>query len=745
MDDCFQQFFDHFERGDAISAIAVIVPTPEVAYESLSSKEPLFPLSVNYIDAAVFGTIEEAKFSNHCLLNLLERCNFIARYPKTCTLLKLEQEMMHATLTNNLVNTDTMELLLPDPYRKCMEKKSALKQGWRIFKEKKPEYAALCEKSSRSFSLPWYPLSYSLPIEKVSISSDATPLVFLEPLNGDLKSILSPLNGKPAIFVFETCATFLQLLQFPEAVETLCDPHHLLFILNMYPHEQFAIQQKPVFHENDLQPVMLTPRKHISAVLPLLIQALKACLEQSAEAFKKDTEMGNWLYHISKRLLLCIQQERLGINRTPALLELQAQKKWHDPHKGTAPSGYQLGPEPKNTMEIKISQLAKQRISPSRKIRLAHVVPQIVDGGHAPSCLLENLVHYHDPKRFELAVISTERMQFHLFEYPYNIVSSPSSSGRAPHRLNYFRSLGVKVEVMENEPTYEKSALDVAKLLKQWNIDVVVFHGPDSINDMCANCCEVPLRVLFEHGTQPDYPGYDVVIVSSSAAAEIYRELFCRLKTEVHVLPFAVDVRQGWSAQPYPKSILGIPEDSLIMTTISHNLDSRLSHEMCTAIVEILQRVPKAYYAPMGKINDLERFNQFFQDSGVKERVIFLGPMINPSQYARSMHLYLNEFPFGSGLGILDAMAAGCPVVTMYDRQGPQQARYGGEYFGIDRVVASGKPSDYVELACQLLTDSKMYSEWSEHAKKQYDNHTDVQGHTKAFEEIVSGAIKTES
>jgi len=175
------------------------------------------------------------------------------------------------------------------------------------------------------------------------------------------------------------------------------------------------------------------------------------------------------------------------------------------------------------------------------------------------------------------------------------------------------------------------------------------------------------------------------------------------------------------------------------MTTISNHLGDRLGNEMCLAIAEILQRVPDAYYVPLGLMNDQkkEQFNRFFQEHKVRDRVIFLGGVVNPSQYARSMDLYLNEFPFGSGLGILDAMAAGCPIVSMYDENGPQQGRYGGHYFGIDRTITSGKRSDYAELACQLLNNPEMHGEWSSHAVQQYEKQADVVGYVKKFESIL--------
>ena len=158
---------------------------------------------------------------------------------------------------------------------------------------------------------------------------------------------------------------------------------------------------------------------------------------------------------------------------------------------------------------------------------------------------------------------------------------------------------------------------------------------------------------------------------------------------------------------------------------------------MCSAIGEILKRCPKAYYAPIGEVQNPDRIRLLLEPYHVNDRVLFLGVQADPSQYARSMHLYLNEFPFGSGLAMLEAMAAGCPVVSMYDPAGPPQATYGGAYFGFDRVIKTGNRQDYIDLTCRLLQDPVFYQKWSEHALNQYEKHADVKTYVQSFENIL--------
>ncbi len=400
-----------------------------------------------------------------------------------------------------------------------------------------------------------------------------------------------------------------------------------------------------------------------------------------------DSPEGNWVYEITKRLLLSIQQDRLGLRSIPALYMRLAQKQWYDSHKGIVPSDKPLGPEVTDFFKMILSDLAQKRIArprtSKRKLLLAHIVPQIVSGGHAPSRLLENLVLNHNPDKFEVIVISTELLCDYPLEYPYSFYTSPSSEERGGQLIDKFLKMGIKIILNEKAFSYEASAFELNRLLKDYGVDTAVFHGPDIVHTMVAQMTDVPLRVLLEHGSQPAYQGFDLAIVSSEAALDIYQDLYKKIHTRVIALPFAVDVRRDWHPESYTRESLGLPEDSLVMTTISTKLDTRLNDQLCHCIGVILKRVPKAYYAPIGEIKNTKRIKTILTQYGVADRFYSLcASECSPSQYARCMHLYLNEFPFGGCFGILDAMAAGCPVVTMYDANGPQQARYRGNFYG---------------------------------------------------------------
>ncbi|MBS0654497.1 MAG: glycosyltransferase family 4 protein [Verrucomicrobia bacterium] len=551
---------------------------------------------------------------------------------------------------------------------------------------------------------------------------EGTPLVFLEPASSGLTHFLQTFSGKKALFVFETKMSLCNMLQFPEVVTTLLEPEHAVFIMELYPKDE------KIFEFTSLQPAFVADRPILQSYVPALIQAL-----QSANS--------DWLYRVCKRALYALNEQRLGKMRAAALWQKSCDFAWYDPYKTLAPKEASLGPEPQDLFGVRLRELGeghqKRKVGAKQKLKLAHVVPQLIDGGHAPSKLVDSLIRYHDQERFELFVLSTERLDFHPSEYPIQYVYAGSSIERAPQLLDRWPKEGVQVYVSPGMASYEQTAKNIAAILHEREIDICLFHGPDVINTMCARMCDVPLTALFEHGTPPTHASVDIAITSSDEALQIYADLYEKLGIKPYAVPYAVDCRASWKREPPTKEELGLPEESFVLTTISNHLEHRLGVEVCEAIAKILQRCPSAVYAPMGKVADPVNLEKFFAKAGVASQVFFLGQKPAPSHYARACKLYLNEFPFGSGLGILDAMAAGCPVVSMYDEHGPQQARYGGVYFGLDKVVRSNSVDDYVELACSLIENPTMYKEWREVALERYRLFSDIRGYVQKIEGIL--------
>lgn len=746
-EDCFYRFLEEMEKGKILSALQTLVPTPETRYDThVSQEKEGIQIASNYVDATVFGTIFLTMLTNVRLQEFLKSRGLSNSFPNTMEILKFESDLfklltIESTQHSSEQISDQFRIKLgkaPEIYRETILKRSLSLQEWGKFKKNKYEVARLIEKPHYLYVFPWHLFTYQKLCPPLNPNNEAIPLLFLKPFNN---INLDSLKGHPAIYIFETVSDFFHLLQFKEITSSLIDPYHLLYFLEFYPNEQLKIQPWASLSEKPIVPI-IEVHSSIKDKIPMFLKVFKKCLKQTPNQLDQDTELGNWLYQISKNMKYKIEENRLAPSRCIALTEVNIRKEWEDPHKGLPPKE-----APKecdsNCFEQKIGALSinhyARKPTKKGKIKLAHIVPQIVDLGHAPSRLLRNLLTHHNQDLFDLLLISTERFTPHVQDYPINTAFSYSSSKRGSQTLANFLHLNIKTFITPEGYPYEETAKAVSSILEKEQVEIGIFHGPDPIHCLAAQQGHLPLRILFEHGTPPTLPCFDIAIVSAEDTLSIYEELFKQLKMQGFALPFALDVRSSWHEPAPTKLELGIPENSFVMTTISLHLETRLSTQMCCAIGEILRRCPETFYAPIGPISrETEtKFRTFFKNYGVNDRILFLGSKENPSQWARPLDVYLNEFPFGSCLGILDAMASGKPVVSMYDENGPPQARYGGSYFGIEKTVRSGKIEEYIHLACRLIQDKDFYQDWSRYASQRYEQYTDVQSYIRTFENIL--------
>ncbi len=745
-------FIKTYEQGHILKALQSIVSRPRVSYDDLSQKgSPLWYL-INYVDASIFKGIFETYVTNRALQKVLQSDARLTEFASTfLQILHWEEvilqnymsaELSEETIVDEEKLADFLQFI-PPFYLASLRKKSAVFANWQSSKNAKPQLAQMIDENKEiKWHLPWYSFSYNLPCNKaVKLEKNELPFIFLELLeDADYEKFLEPYQhqqiiDQQIIFVFETKAHFLQFFQFPKLASILSNPRHFIYILELYPQDLLNAQNglKKRSEPFSLHLVSMAEGFPEAELLPV-----KAAFEEWLAG--KDSSLTYKLYSVCKNVLFKKQVLRYGKSRLIPLNINESDGRLFDPHKGPISIEEQLK-EAQRIYEELIQPKGENRIiqarTPKKELLVAHVTSQIVDGGHAPTRLLRHLLTLANKDKFKNVIISTEGMCIRPGEYPLINYSTPSSSLRGRETIESFRELGVEVFVEGASLTYDQTIGKTLELLHQLNADIVVFHGPDEMNSITGYYTDVPVRILFEHGALPPYPSFDAVILSSEEAYKKWHEIFLQQGMKSTVLPFCADSKSGWQKEAFSKKELGLPEDSFIMTTISHHLDTRLTQEMCEAIGEILKRSPHAYYAPIGRIVHPEKILSLLQPYGVTDRVIFLGQLPFPSQYARSMNLYLNEFPIGSGLGLLDAMAAGCPVVSMYDPNGPQAATYGGVYFGIERTIKTGKKQDYVELACRLIQNPILYREWSEHALKQYAKHSDIKAYVQTFEEIL--------
>ncbi len=789
--DIIDRFLSLYVIGDKQEAFNFFLKNPELSYSALfeeSAQEKSNPTHhgfllnylINFTDASAFGELidwvsmvkalqiiwklkdnEESIFHKNKLLEL-SFSDFIEKINQEESLLvalfslleaenlsdfpsRTVQNFFNDLMQGKEVTSDSLDSLLDEissQFKEIIQNSVHSYEKWNKIVNIKPHLLSICSREDFYRRKPTECFAYEMQPNVLVFDETAEAyVIFLQPIQS--LNYQEYLNGiipeKPVIYACETFSIFCQLLVCEGFIESCSRRNVILYLLEEYPLSQFISQTSAWKEEKKIQFLFMLNEKSVEPYLEPINKALNVCLTQNESDFHLETPAYNWLYAIAKRLNSAIISLRYGADRAIGQRIKMGMQEWHNPHKGAPAKDVDLGPLPVNYFEEAMRNLKHDRrlLNPSEKIRLAHVVPQLLDGNHAPSNLIRTLCYFYDPIWFDTFVVSTERLGSFFLSYPHSHYISDSSSIRGKNTIDKLSSIGINTIISPEMMTYESEAVEIVKILESLQVDIVIFHGPDEMNYLISQLTFTPIRILFDHGTLPTLGCFDFVVLSSEDAYRLNGNRMRQLGMECCYLPYPSGMQKAWEVRLTSRTELGLPEEAFVMTTISNHLDSRLNLSFCQAIAKILRRCPHAIYAPMGLVRNQDRFDKIFTDLGVRDQVFFLGNQDNPSQIARSMHLYLNEFPFGSGLSILDAMAAGCPVVSMYNEEGPQQGRYGGSYFGIDRVIHSGNVNDYIDLAVSLVNDPEKYSEWSRYASEKYERQADVEEYSQKFEKIL--------
>jgi glycosyltransferase involved in cell wall biosynthesis len=721
------------------------------------SENPFKRATFNFADSLVFGSLVDPLMTSETLLSsfpqeIAKTPNFVA-FCKKINALSYEQNKYYENLQKSSI-FKTIGKIPYELYRSYNYKKFSKKTGSSVDSLFHPVYSgdlsifrermvlntlyfhAVTSQNTNElrFDLPFYPFFYRssefVKSVKVAIKQflinkpNGIPILILEPhslLSGEW--LTASMKSRKGILFFKNAKTLWQCLGFRSVADLIFSNQFGYIVGDLYLNKDCL---KPVSGSNkeSYETFILSDHPLYLSRKINLTNAIKKYVEDSdSKNFQEGCESQRWLYQLGVCLTQEMDERKYGYSYALELNRIQSNKSWFAKYKEALPDHYETHSSRNNlTKDLLGSNLlkrAKRRpLIKNGKIRIAHVVPQIVDGGHAPSKLLRTLVDQANHQQFEVSVICHESEVLRKKMYPRDDLCSKRTIERAPNTLENWKKTGVSVYISNAEEDYIGTAYEVGNHLSEQKIDVIACHGFNSINQVIPIVCDVPKRIFVEHSGYPVMPEFDLVLTSLEGNAKKQKDVFDKIGTKIADLPYGVDCRKDWLNHPPD---FGASPQVRMLTTISNHLENRVSGKFADTIAKILQKVPTAVYMPIGPVEDIPSFKDRFKSYGVQNRVVCLNRQTIPSQMCRGMHVYLNEFPFGSGISMLDAMASGIPVVTMYDEKGVMQARNGGNYMGLDHAIQSLDPEDYIQLAVKLITEDRFYEKWKEHALKRYD------------------------
>lgn len=394
----------------------------------------------------------------------------------------------------------------------------------------------------------------------------------------------------------------------------------------------------------------------------------------------------------------------------------------------------------------------KNPLSPTEKVekkklpRVVYIVSHLADQKHPPSNLLRLFAQYYNKDLFDVALLTTEVDSLNPTLYPCQQRVALHSLDSASSTLALLKKHYIAYKVEDAAVGHYERVLSTLNSLKKIDPDIVVFQEASPLHQLLSYYIQIDpsfnaSTVLFESSDFSARKGFDHWI---SALEDLPKHSYGSM--QVHPLPLHIDSRKQWKRQFPQKTSLGLPETARIATTTSNSLYSRLTPSFCQAVSSILQQTPDLYYVPIGHFTPKDESHVSLKDlfdPSIRDRVIPADHLDDPSDWMRCMDLYLNEFPIGGYMGIIDAMASGLPVVTQYDPKGPVQSRYGGYFAGIENSCKTQE--EYINRAITLLNDPMKYYIASQRSYQEYETRSSPELYLNRLQRLFASMLEERS
>lgn len=229
---------------------------------------------------------------------------------------------------------------------------------------------------------------------------------------------------------------------------------------------------------------------------------------------------------------------------------------------------------------------------------------------------------------------------------------------------------------------------------------------------------------------------YDRVIACADKALETYRKVYPNVK-HVCAINNGVDIQRYWEAEPYTKqALLGISEDSFIITMVARFMFMKRQDTIVEAISKLPQKFHACFVGSEPSDEGLLKVKKLAEDLNVADRVHFLYIRPDVPRILKSSDVVLMSSEHeGLSLSSIEGMAAGKPFVAT-DVNGLREVVSGaGELFELCNS------EQLASILSKLESDKFYYEEMVDRCRKRA-NEYDIQGmvdqYMSEYEKILS-------
>lgn len=218
---------------------------------------------------------------------------------------------------------------------------------------------------------------------------------------------------------------------------------------------------------------------------------------------------------------------------------------------------------------------------------------------------------------------------------------------------------------------------DLSKAIRQYNIDILHAHLPDSAlwGALASRRCHIPLVTTY-HSNQLVPPASTLsrllhyfalqfaargtshhIAVSESVRDQVIKTL--------HVTPDKVSVIPNGISIPEHPSTTAQAETTPHIVTVGRLVDIKAHEQLLMALPTVMEHWPQTHCTVVGDGPRRASLEAITQDLGITEHVTFVGATHDVTRYLRQATLYVSTSQFeGIPMSILEAMAWGLPVIA---------------------------------------------------------------------------------
>lgn len=389
----------------------------------------------------------------------------------------------------------------------------------------------------------------------------------------------------------------------------------------------------------------------------------------------------------------------------------------------------QVAAQTRGPLGIEPAVRRRRRSPPGERLRLAHVVGQIVDGPHSTSQVTRTMLKYADHERFGNYLFVSEALGAHAQHQAQCLISEPSNQRGLQTIRQSEQEWGIPVVLPADRRSFLTSAAELHRKMAELQIDVAFFHGSIATPTDWMMCAWQAAPWQFDRGFGvPLYcPAVDYQFFDFEELMEKHGFLYGQRGVPYGHIPYGTaDLSHVETAQPYGRAELGIPAGHVVLGTSGNHLPSRMSPDFCATVAGVLHQCPNTTYLVVGPGTfEAQRGAlgaELCRDNGPSARVRFVGSTDTPQRWARTFDIYVNEFPAGGGLAVCEAMAAGKAVVCM-TTDTTSLSLVGAFYVGKENVVQPPTCAAYAARLGQLITDRAQREQLAQALSQRYRTH----------------------